>query len=147
MICPSPHPHEFSHMGAAIDPAHDHLVLFGDHVFDGKLWTEGIAQQLNSLPEALAPICLTRQWIVLVVLGHGKVFEGGDIPCVEDIFVIPAHDGFVVFRCHGSDPFDVVMSHYRRDGSACSMPGEEGRVQEPSRTLFVQGTCCIEPHS
>jgi hypothetical protein len=79
--------------------------LLGDDVFDGKLWTEGVAQHLYPLPKAYDPVCLTRQRIVLVILDHGKLIESGDVPSVEDVCVIPAHDSFVLFGWHGSGSF------------------------------------------
>jgi hypothetical protein len=103
------HPQKRRHMDTAARPPHDYSVLFSDHILDGKMRAEGATQHLYPAAQARAPITLSRQWIVLNVRSDSQRVERVDVPCIEDIGVVPPYSSFVLFDCHSRGSFHRPM--------------------------------------
>ena len=85
-------------VASSVRPPHDDRLAVGDHLLDGELRFQAIAEHLDALPEARdAATTLPGQRIMLDVIRTNERLEERNVSSVQDLFVITTDDDLVRF--------------------------------------------------
>ena len=93
------HPKPLADVSPPTRPHHRHFVTLGNHVLKRELRVDGRAQDTGPLPQALQALGLTRERVVLDVVGPSDRLQDVQASLGQNILVVATQQLFVlVFR-------------------------------------------------